>query len=56
MTNQGELPNGRKKIRKLAVGVLAGGIFALSAGTAMAVSWHDIPTLTTGGASFKGGQ
>ncbi|MGC4980412.1 hypothetical protein ACLQ18_07155 [Streptomyces sp. DT193] len=43
-------------MRKLAVGVLAGGIFALSAGTAMAVSWHDIPTLTTGGASFKGGQ
>ncbi|MEU9137134.1 hypothetical protein AB0D33_14405 [Streptomyces sp. NPDC048404] len=43
-------------MRKLAVGVLAGGIFALSAGTAMAVSWHDIPTLTTGGASFKDGQ
>ncbi|MGW3669204.1 hypothetical protein [Streptomyces sp. NPDC005141] len=43
-------------MRKLAVGVLAGGIFALSAGTAMAVSWHSIPTLTTGGGSFQDGK
>ncbi|GAA5700656.1 MULTISPECIES: hypothetical protein [Streptomyces] len=42
-------------MRKLAVGVLAGGLFALGAGTAMAVSWHTIPTLSTGGASFTGG-
>ncbi|MFJ2815007.1 MULTISPECIES: hypothetical protein [unclassified Streptomyces] len=43
-------------MRKLAVGVLAGGLFALSAGTAMAASWHSIPTLKTTGATFSKGQ
>ncbi|MFJ2609596.1 hypothetical protein ACIQOU_09290 [Streptomyces sp. NPDC091279] len=43
-------------MRKLAVGVLAGGLFALSAGTAMAASWHNMPTVETGGARFLGGK
>ncbi|GAA2598470.1 MULTISPECIES: hypothetical protein [Streptomyces] len=43
-------------MRKLAVGALAAGLFAMGAGTAFAASWHDIPTLSTGGAKFHHGQ
>ncbi|WP_328551012.1 MULTISPECIES: hypothetical protein [unclassified Streptomyces] len=43
-------------MRKLAVGAIAAGLFAVSAGTAAAVSWHTIPTLSTGGGSFTSGQ
>lgn len=43
-------------MRKLAVGALAAGLFAIGAGTAVAASWHDIPTLSTGGAKFHHGE
>ncbi|MHB9859851.1 hypothetical protein [Streptomyces sp. YIM S03343] len=43
-------------MRKLAVGAIAADLFAVSAGTAVPVSWHDIPKLSTGGASFTKGQ
>ncbi|MER6222404.1 hypothetical protein ABT189_17885 [Streptomyces sp900105755] len=41
---------------ELAVGAIAAGLFAVSAGTAAAVSWHTNPTLSTGGGSFTSGQ
>jgi hypothetical protein len=40
----------------LAAGALTAGLFALGAGTAVAASWHNIPTLDTGGAEFANGQ
>lgn len=43
-------------MRKLAVGAIAAGLFAMGAGTAFATSWHTIPKLTTGGAEFNSGQ
>jgi hypothetical protein len=43
-------------VRKLAVGALTAGLFAVGAGSAFAASWHGIPTLTTGGAQFTGGK
>ncbi|MFF5479078.1 hypothetical protein ACFY5C_17265 [Streptomyces sp. NPDC012935] len=46
----------RKNARKLATGALVAGLFAMGAGTAVAASWHNIPTLSTGGAKFHHGQ
>jgi hypothetical protein len=43
-------------MRKLAAGALTVGLFALGAGTAVAASWHTIPTLKTDGARFEDGQ
>ncbi|MEU0664558.1 hypothetical protein ABZ508_07580 [Streptomyces lavendulocolor] len=43
-------------MRKLATGVLTAGLFIVGATTAAAASWRGIPTLSTGGASFTGGQ
>ncbi|KUL27482.1 hypothetical protein [Streptomyces regalis] len=43
-------------MRKLAAGALAAGLFALGAGTAVAASWHTIPTMSTSGAQFNSGQ
>ncbi|MFI1467221.1 hypothetical protein [Streptomyces wuyuanensis] len=43
-------------MRKLATGLLTAGLFAAGVGTAFAASWHTIPTLSTGGASFTSGQ
>jgi hypothetical protein len=40
----------------LAVGLLTAGLFAVGAGTAVAVSWHTIPELETGGAKFIKGE
>ncbi|MDX2526833.1 hypothetical protein [Streptomyces europaeiscabiei] len=43
-------------MRKLAVGALAVSLFAMGAGTAVAASWHDIPTMSTGGGKFHHGD
>lgn len=43
-------------MRKLATGVLTAGLFVAGMGGAFAASWHTIPTMTTGGAKFHGGQ
>ncbi|MFE7773502.1 hypothetical protein ACFU5O_06325 [Streptomyces sp. NPDC057445] len=40
----------------MATGILTAGLFAAGVGTAFAASWHSIPTLKTGGASFTSGQ
>ena len=43
-------------MRKLAAGALVAGLFAMGAGTAVAASWHDMPTLSTGGAKLHHGE
>ncbi|MGG8410334.1 hypothetical protein ACM614_29155 [Streptomyces sp. 12297] len=43
-------------MRKLAVGLLAAGLFVGGAGTAMAATWHGIPKMQTSGAEFNSGK
>ncbi|WP_328772144.1 hypothetical protein [Streptomyces sp. NBC_00286] len=43
-------------MRKLAAGALVVGLFAMGAGTAVAASWHDMPTFSTGGAKLHHGE